>query len=115
MQTNIVLLGVVFLGGFVGFILGLTLQLPKTLNLKVAVSLIAAALGGAPLLFMRGLGFEKWMYPIGLVMGLLWTRIISARFSSASRSRQTQLFAWLDMVAIAVITLVVIVCAAFTK
>lgn len=33
--------------------------------------MIGAALGEAPMLFMGNLGFEKWMYPVGLVLGFL--------------------------------------------
>jgi hypothetical protein len=47
MTENIILLGVLFLGGFVGLILGLVLRIPNSPSLKLGVGIIGAALGGA--------------------------------------------------------------------
>jgi hypothetical protein len=113
--ATIVLLGVLFLGMFVGFILGMTLFSSNSLTLKIASSVVSAALAGAPVAFMSGLTFERWMYPIGLVLGLAWVRMFSIRTQKASRSSQTRLFAWLDMLAIIGATLVVIVTTALLK
>ncbi len=78
--TIIVLLGVLLLGGFVGLLLGLVVQLPHHISMKLASAVIAAALGGAPVLFMSDLsGDERWMYPIGIVLGFLAARFIGAR------------------------------------
>ena len=35
MAQNIILLGVLFLGGFIGFILAFALNFPKTRNVKI--------------------------------------------------------------------------------
>jgi hypothetical protein len=104
LQITITLLGVLCMGGFVGFLLSLAINFSSTVNLKVLSALMGAALGGAPILFMQGLGFEKWMYPIGLVMGLLWLRIVRARWE-----KRLPIFAWIDTVLILLITLIVIV------
>jgi hypothetical protein len=110
----VTLLGVLFLGGFVGFLLALAIDFSSTLNLKVVSALIGAALGGAPILFMRGLGFEKWMYPIGLVIGFLWIRVIrSVTLTRGGTHRRKKLMAWVDTMAILLVTLIVIICAAF--
>jgi hypothetical protein len=115
--ANITLLGVLSLGMFVGFILGWTLISSTSLTIKIAASAISAALAGAPVIFMSGLAFEKWMYPIGLVVGLAWTRIFQARSleSQPRVPRHVRFYAWFDIIAIAVATLVVILCAMFVK
>ena len=117
MNTNIVLLGVLFLGGFVGLLLGLVVQFTKNISLKLAAAVIGAALGGAPILFMTGLRHEKWMYPIGLVLGFLWVRLITARQVIARRPRKVErtgwLIGWLDTVAIVVVTGGIVIAAAF--
>jgi hypothetical protein len=110
---NITLLGVFCMGGFVGFILGWILLSTTNLTVKVGAAVISAALAGAPVIFMDGLAFQRWMYPIGLVLGLAWTRIFSARVHSNHRSRRARTLAWLDIAAIVGATLVVLVCAAF--
>src|SRR4051812_36718268 len=117
MTENIVLLGVLFLGGFVGLLLGLTLQLPKTPNLKFAMGIIGAALGGAPVLFMQGLEHQKWMYPIGLVVGLLWIRVLGARSVVGKRPKKSErlawYIAWADTLAVLVVTAIVVLSATF--
>jgi hypothetical protein len=74
--------GVLVLGGFVGFLLGLGLFRSKNVTLKGVITIVGAALGGAPVLFMNGVGRDKWMYPIGLVIGLVWNRMFEARSAS---------------------------------
>ena len=116
MLDNIILLGVFFLGGFVGFILALALNFPKSLNLKVISTIISTVLGGTPVAFMSGLTYEKWMYPIGLVTGLLWFRLISARTQAIyGGNPRLRAFAWIDILVIVGFTIVVIICAAFVK
>jgi len=110
---NIKLLGVYFLGLFVGFLLATAALAPKKLSMKAAITLIGSALGGAPILFMRGLTLEKWMYPIGLVTGMLWIRIYRARRHRSLN--EMGLLVWIDMVAIAAFTGIVIVCATFVR
>lgn len=117
MSTNIILLGVLFLGGFVGFLLGLVVLSTEKLSLKLAVSVVGSALGGAPVLFMGELSHEKWMYPIGLVVGFLWVRLISARQAIGRRpksaDRPNWLIAWLDTIGILLVTTGVVLASAF--
>ena len=110
--ANIVLLGVLFLGMFVGFVLGMTLISSNNTTVKFAVAVVSAALAGAPIAFMSGLTFERWMYPIGLVLGLSWVRMFSARNQKRGKAN---LFAWLDMIAIVGATLVMVAYTAFIK
>jgi hypothetical protein len=114
-SNNITLLGVLFLGGFVGYILALVLQQSKNFNLRILLSVIGGALGGAPILFMGGLGYQKWMYPIGLVLGTVWTRMISARNAVQEQTGKGigSVLAWIDMFIIAAITLIIVTIAAF--
>jgi hypothetical protein len=117
MTENIVLIGVLFLGGFVGLLLGLTLQLPKSQSLKTVVAVIGAALGATPVAFMQGLAYEKWMYPVGLVVGLLWMRVISARTVIARMPERSErlawYIAWVDTAAVIIVTAVVVLSATF--
>lgn len=69
---NIPLVGILFLGGFVGYLLCWSFQISKRQSVKSALAIIGGALGGAPIAFMQGLGSEKWAYPVGLVLGLVW-------------------------------------------
>ena len=55
--------GVISFCIFVGFLLGLGLFRSKNLTLKGVITVVGAALGGGPMLFMKGIGPEKWMYP----------------------------------------------------
>jgi hypothetical protein len=125
MALEITLLGVLFLGGFVGFILGLALSFSKKLTYKAVAAVLGAALGGAPLAFMGNLAYERWMYPVGLVLGLISIRLLTARKDllyaihalqdkGDSRVQRVHLaIAVIDMIAIAFIILVVITGAAF--
>jgi hypothetical protein len=118
MTQNLIMVGVLFLGGFVGFVLALALTFSSTLQLKAAVAVLGAALAGAPVAFLTGVGAERWVYPVGLVLGLAWSRMLSARVQLAApkpKRSPTHVLAWVDMVAIAAITLVVVLCAAFLK
>lgn len=125
MDIEITLLGVLFLGGFVGFVLALALSHSEKLSYKGVAAVLGAALGGAPLAFMGNLAYERWMYPIGLVLGLISIRVLGARadlynYIKTIQNRNLTLaqkvqvaFAAFDMVAIAFIIAVVIVCTVF--
>jgi hypothetical protein len=114
-QANMKLLGVYFLGTFVGFLLVGAAFASKKVSIKAAITLIGAALGGAPILFMRDLSFEKWMYPIGLVTGMMWIRVVKGRKPLLRNLIETDPFYLIDMVAIAAFTAIVVVCATFVR
>lgn len=62
--------GVLALGGFVGHLMRFaTLNLKPTT--KVIVTLLSAALGGAPILFLQDAGTARWFYPLGLLLAFL--------------------------------------------
>ena len=101
-------LGVLALGVFVGFLLGLGLMKSGP-TLKTVLTVIGAALGGAPVLFMSDTS-QKWMYPIGLLNGLLCVRAMGARLDIAAKvarpSKARKLhgwFAWFDLIVIAAV------------
>ena len=71
-------LGVLALGLFVGSLIGFGL-LGKRASVKVIITAIGAALSGSPVLFMIKLDAERWVYPIGLALGLLMFRLKEAR------------------------------------
>jgi hypothetical protein len=112
--------GLLSLGLFVGFLLGFGLWKSGP-TLKAVLTVLGAALGGAPVVFMRGTS-DKWMYPIGLLIGLMFIRVIGARDAIArSASQPTKagkihgLFAWIDLLVIAIITIGAAVYAIFSK
>lgn len=102
--------GALALGIFVGWLLGFGLK-NSGQNLRATLTVLGAALGGGPVLFLRDAGQAKWMYPIGLLLGLLYLRILDARddivqkHSKPSKRASVQgWFAWLDLVVIFVAT-----------
>jgi len=115
-EATIVLLGVLSLGVFVGFIFGWVLSTSANLNIKVATAIISAALAGGPVMFMEGLGHEKWMYPIGLLLGLAWIRAgFSARLQVQDENVKVRVFAWFDIAAVIGATLIIYLCATFVN
>jgi hypothetical protein len=120
----IVLVGVLFLGGFVGFVLALSLKGPIGVPFKLAIGVIGAALGATPLAFMRDLQSERWMYPIGLVLGFAWLRIMAARTEILKAEEEARRgihrrfgklhFAWIDTLVVIAATGACIVAAILT-
>ena len=114
-------LGVLYLGLFVGVLLGFGLS-KSGQTLKAVLTAIGAALGGGPVLFMKDIGTEKWIYPLGLVIGLIWPRIITARDQIAEASRRSSgeqrvhgWFAWIDLIVIAGVTIAATLYALFVE
>lgn len=94
--------GVLFLGLFVGSLIALALRNPASKTLRGITLAIGIALGGGPILFIGGLQSAQWDYPIGLVLGMLWPRLLSAReeiVKGRSRSARS-VFAWIDILLI---------------
>ena len=97
---------ILFLGIFVGSVLGYGLAQAGG-NLKAAIAVVGAALGGGPVLFIEGVADARWSYPVGLVLGLLSLRLWFARKVLVDKrvSKGKTIIAWLDIVIIIVITL----------
>jgi hypothetical protein len=109
-------LGVLSLGLFVGVILGYGLMKSGG-TLRAGITVLGAALGGGPILFMKSIADERWAYPIGLLLGLGFARIGGARtvLAKPAKSGTTHFFAWLDIIVIAVVTLVATVYSAIPQ
>jgi len=69
------LIGVTSLGLFVGLLFGLGIAHSKP-TVKVVLTLLGAALGGAPVAFLANTT-SKWLYPVGLIVGLLLGRFFA--------------------------------------
>ena len=97
--------GVLCLGIFVGGILAFSLSKSDG-NLKTAIAIIGAALGGTPMLFIEDVGQAKWVYPVGLILGLLILRFWFARSVLVNRrsGRNQQVFAWGEVIIISILT-----------
>ena len=102
--------GVLCLGIFVGGILAFSLSKSDG-NLKTAIAIIGAALGGAPMLFIEDVGQAKWVYPVGLILGLLILRFWFARSVLVNRrsGRNQQVFAWGEVIIISILTVLAMV------
>ncbi|CAK8718621.1 hypothetical protein LDFHOB_08015 [Candidatus Electronema aureum] len=106
-------LGILFLGLFTGGLLGLGLSNTKA-NLRAVITAIGAGLGSGPLLFIKSSGNAIWSYPIGLVMGMLWLRLLYARDECSDNRRRLsyRIWAWIDIFVIISVTIAsVIYCA----
>lgn len=106
--------GILFLGIFVGGILGYGL-LRAGGNLKAGLTVLGAALGGGPVLFMTGIQDARWAYPVGLVLGLLLLRTYETRTNAldSRRKRGHRLFAWIDLIVIVLATVGAVVWTAW--
>src|SRR5262245_24883557 len=78
-QLTRTLIGIFFLGCFFGFLTSLAVDFASNANLKVISAFVCALLAGALVFFIPGLAVQKWMYPIGLVIGFLPIRIVRAK------------------------------------
>lgn len=98
--------GVLFLGIFIGSILGYGL-FKSGGNLKAALTVVGAALGGGPIVFMENIQDARWAYPIGLILGLLVLRGFQARreILDARQKKGKRVFAWIDLVVIVGVTI----------
>ena len=84
-------MGVFGLGLFVGYLIAIGLKQSKP-TLRAVLTVLGASLGGVPVAFLAGAG-SKWIYPIGLLAGLLffritflWASISSKKSRAASES-----------------------------
>lgn len=84
-----IVLGVLCLGGFVGYLVGYTWVKDKKPTPKTVGATIAAALSGAPLAFLDGIGDERWFYPVGLVVGFIWSWLSQALAILSSKTSET--------------------------
>jgi uncharacterized membrane protein len=107
-QITITLIGIFCFGCFFGFLASLAVDFSSNVYLKVTSALICALLAGALVFFVPGLAVQKWMYPIGLVIGFLPVRIVRAK-NSESLYRVKHV--WFDTILTLIFTSVVIFCA----
>jgi hypothetical protein len=98
-----VLVGVFFFGGFIGVVLGSVWRKTSKPTIKFAIALIGAAITGAPFAFLQGLGAEIWMYPVGIVAGLFWSRLGDVRNAIAKGRASVGDSAWYVAIAEAVL------------
>ena len=99
--------GVLFLGIFVGIVLGIGLAHSKG-SLKAGITVVGSALGGGPILYLeKDLGGALWMYPVGLVLGLALLRLYFARkeLEQPNAAPVAKKFAMLDVIVISVAAL----------
>jgi len=114
------LAGGLFVGLVVGTALGAGLATSRP-ALKLTLTAIGAAAGGASAIVPSD-SPARWMYPIGLLLGIMWLRVPDARrILAAYHSRPAKgraidaAFASLDLFVIALATIVAVLYATFVK
>jgi polyferredoxin len=121
-MASIPWLSILALGWFVGFLIERGLQNSGP-TMRAAITALGAALGSGPVLFLSGLPegheFVRWIYPIGLVLGVAWPRVSRARHEITEAKRRpsksqklSRRFAWLDTIVIVAATLAAMIYAA---
>ena len=98
--------GTLMLGIFVAGILGLGLWEARG-NLKAGLTVLGAALGGGPILFMKEVQEARWAYPFGLVLGLMVLRGYQARLEilDGRYKKLKRVMAWIDIAVIVCVTI----------
>jgi hypothetical protein len=107
-QITITVIGLFFLGCFFGFLASLAVNFSSNVNLKVINASICGLLTGALVFLVPGSAVQKWMYPIGLVIGFLSVRIVAVRNSECSYWVK---HVWVETILTLIFTSVVIFCA----
>ena len=107
-QITIKVIGLLFLGCFFGFLTSLAVNFSSSVNLKVISASICGLLTGALVFLVPGSAVQKWMYPIGLVIGFLSVRIVGVRNSESTYRAK---LGWVDTILILIFTTMVIFCA----
>jgi len=113
-------LGALALGMFVGFSLSFGLMRSKP-TVRAAVIAVGAAVGATPLMFLNLMG-GLWLYPIGLLLGLMSFRVVEARNTieekiarPSMQNRMRGFWAWLDLFIIGAIFVAGVVYAIRSK
>ena len=78
-KLSLVAMGILSLGFVVGLLVGRAVFSQKKLNLRLAAGFLGLAFSGAPIAFLPVGSALRFAYPIGLLLGLLGTRIVLAR------------------------------------
>ena len=79
--------GILFLGIFVGVVLAVGLQRSGG-TLRAGITALGVALGAGPVAFIQDVGNARWMYPVGLVVGLLVIPLASAPISAIANCQR---------------------------
>ena len=95
--------GIFCLGLIVGLIAGLVLFKAKSVGLKFAAGVVSLMLSGLPIAFLPGGSWLRFVYPIGLLMGVLSLRLINSRVDLPPDPGTRRTMAIIDSIAIVVI------------
>ena len=101
--------GILCLGILVGLIAALALFRARSVGLKIASGVLGLMLTGAPISFLPSGAWLRFVYPIGLLLGVLALRLIRSRLEFATDRETRRRFALIDTVAIVVIMIVAFV------
>ena len=109
---NIVAIGSLCVGGIVGALLGKFWSKTAKVGLKASVAIFGVVFTGAPVAFLNQLGEERWFYPAGVLIAILWILIRGDLQRVGRRARRADKAAWwvaiAKVLAVAVATLLLV-------
>ena len=91
---NIVAIGSLCVGGIVGALLGKFWSNTANVGLKASVAIFGAVFTGAPVAFLSQLGEERWFYPAGVFIAILWVLVRGDIQRIGRRARRADKAAW---------------------
>lgn len=115
---NVDYLGMLCLGAYVGGVINYGLLKIKDSDsyIKVSAAIFGTAFSGGVFIFLKFIFGEEntskaiYMYPIGLVLSLLWLQVIKTiEEGIPSQSIKIQLIGWLHLAFIFIVTILIIV------
>lgn len=84
---NIFAIGALCVGVIVGGLLGKFWSKTSKTAIKTAIALFGVLFAGAPAAFLNDLGVERWFYPVGAIIGILWN-LIGADLKKVSQAQR---------------------------
>ena len=106
---RITAIGILCLGILVGLIAALVLFRAGSVGVKLAAAVLDLMLTGAPIAFLPAGSWVRFVYPIGLLLGVLGSRLIFARKEMGGDAAMRRTMAIIDNIGIIVILIVVFV------
>ena len=112
---NIFAIGSLCVGVIVGGLLGKFWSRTSKTAIKSALAILGVLFTGAPVAFLSDLGVERWFYPVGATIGILW-HLVGADLRKVSQGqRQAGKAAWrvamFKVLAVAIFTFIMVAMA----
>lgn len=106
-RISLEVMGIMSLGMFIGVLVSLVVFTQKTINLKLVTGVIGLVLSGVPTVFLPLGSAVRFVYPIGLLLGVLGARLILGRRDLPKTDNIRHALYLVDSVVIVVVIVVV--------